>query len=279
MLIVGVIGSGCYRLGGFLLPATHLAAVAGMTAVLSLTDLLAHRRSRFTWSVFLISLVLMGGSLGRGGMLGAAVSMIIVLAAFRRIRLAVGLGCAAALVFLIAPGLLDLSWELLSRRQDSYQIATITGRVPLWQKAIELIEMKPVLGWGYVSGSRVAFLSAFKGWPAVHTHNVFLEILVTLGALGLCILLGALWNIYAGAVKLLRAGWNASRPAPHQLASLKSLALVTLLTVAGMFDAGYAGAPRFEAVIMIGAVFTVDLLRRHAAGAAPVVATSADIGS
>jgi hypothetical protein len=89
-----------------------------------------------------------------------------------------------------------------------------------------------------------------------------------------------LWSIYAGTLKILNSGWNASRPEPRHLVSLKSLALVTLLTVAGMFDAGFAGAPRFEAVIMIGAVFTVDLLRsRRVTDGAPAAATPALIGS
>ncbi len=255
--------TGILRLGGFLLPATQLAAVAGMAAVLALTDILAHRRSRFAWAVFLCSLALMGGSLGRGGMLGAAISMIIVLAAFRRMRLAVALGCAAGLVFMVAPGLLDLSWEILSRRQDSYQIATITGRVPLWQKAIELIQMKPILGWGYVSGSRVAFLIAFKGWPATHTHNAIVEILVALGAVGLCILLGLLWRTYSSLIRALRAGWRTINSSQSALLALKALSLVILLTIEGMFNAGFAGAPRFEASILIGAAFAADQLRAH----------------
>ncbi len=255
--------TGIFRLGGFLLPATQLAAVAGMVSCLALIDVLNQRRLRFSWVVLALSVGMMGASLGRGGMLGAAVSMLVVLCAFRKARLAVALAGAIGLMFVLAPGLLDLSWDILSRRQDQYQLTTITGRVPLWQKAIELIQMKPILGWGYVSGSRVAFLVAFKGWPATHTHNAILEILVTLGVVGLCILLGLLWGMYSSLIRALRAGWNTINSNQSALLALKVLSLVILLTIEGMFNAGFAGAPRFEASIMIGAAFAADQLRVH----------------
>ncbi|HET6374330.1 MAG TPA: O-antigen ligase family protein, partial [Candidatus Polarisedimenticolia bacterium] len=190
--------TGVRRVGGYLLPATQLSAIAGMAAVLALIDILSKRKTRLTSFVFVGSLGLMAASLGRGGMLGAAVAFILVLAAFKRVRLAVVAGLIVVVLFVAAPGLRQLSWELLTRRQDQYQMQSLTGRVPLWEKAVELITMKPFFGWGYVSGSRVAFLSAFKGWPAVHTHNAFLEVLVTLGMTGGAILLAMLWKTCMG---------------------------------------------------------------------------------
>jgi O-antigen ligase len=255
--------TGIFRLGGELLPATQLAAVAGMVSSLALIDVLNKRRPHFSWPVLVLSVGMMGASLGRGGMLGASVSMLVVLCAFRKARLAVALAGALGLLVVLAPGLMDLSWDILTRRQDQYQLTTITGRVPLWQKAIELIQMKPILGWGYVSGSRVAFLSAFKGWAAIHTHNAILEILVALGVVGLCILLGLLWGIYSSLMGSLRAGWRSINSSQSGLLALKVLSLVILLTIEGMFNAGFAGAPRFEASIMIGAAFAADQLRVH----------------
>lgn len=251
--------TGIWRLGGYLLPATQLSAVAGMTVVLGLIDILAGRRDRNTLIILSGAGGLMLLSLGRGGMLAAGLATALTLFLFRKVRLAVVMCVVAGTVFLLTPSALDISWELLSRRQEMSEITSLTGRVPLWWKSIDLILEKPILGWGYVSGSRVALLTQFRYWPASHSHNAFLETLLTLGVIGCSILLLMLWRTIIGAVSLLRQPGTAEHTA-IRLALIKSTALVVFLLVEGTLNAGFGGAPRFEATIMIGSVFCIDHL-------------------
>ena len=254
--------TGIWRAGGILLPATQLAAVAGMASVLSLTDILARRKGRYSWLVFAGSSLLMVLSLGRGGMMAAGAGIVVVLVVFRRLRLAVTFGLVLGVVFLATPSAMDASWDLISRRQQMSELTSLTGRVPLWWKSIELILEKPLLGWGYVSGSRVALLTAFQYWPASHSHNFLLEILLTLGIVGCVLLLAMICKTIIGVLTSLRS-MRIANPTHQDLVSLKTLVLVVFLLTEGMLNAGFSGAPRFEAVILIGCTFCADHLRRR----------------
>jgi len=179
-------------------------------------------------------------------------------------RAAAAVCLGLAVVFLAFPGFFDFSIELVTRRQSESQLLSLTGRVDLWETALDLIAQKPILGWGYVSGSRIALLSAFRYWAAPHAHNAFLEILLNLGIIGTLALLGSLISPVLVYLRLLRRGHRGATTFP-QIASLKMLAFLVLFTIDGMSTAGYGGAPRYESTIRIGAAFSADLLRRHAA--------------
>ncbi len=254
--------TGIWRVGGYLIPSTQLATVTGMVIVLTVIEVLHKRATRFHIPVFSVSLVLLLSSIGRAGIFATCCTVGFVLTAFRRKRVGVALACAAGIVFLVMPGLLDLSWEIASRRQQTEEMTSLTGRIPLWGLSLEMIAMKPFLGWGYVSGGRVDLLSATGNWPTSHAHNVFLEMALSLGLVGFVLLGRLLWKTFSGVIEFLRAHWNPANPDPLSLAALKVLSLVLLLTLSGMFDAGFSGPPRYEMSILIGCVFSVDLLRQ-----------------
>lgn len=253
--------TGIWRLGGYLLPATQLSAVAGMTVVLILIDILSGGRNRNNLIIMSGAGGLMLLSLGRGGMLAAGVATALSFFLFRKVRMAVVMCVLAGTVLFLTPSAVDVSWELLSRRQEMSEITSLTGRVPLWWKSFDLILEKPVFGWGYVSGSRVALMTQFRYWPASHSHNAFIEVLLTLGIFGCSILVLMLWRTLMGAASLMRQMGTAV-PTAVQLALIKSVALVVFLLVEGTLNAGFGGAPRFEATIMIGCVFCIDHLLR-----------------
>lgn len=88
---------------------------------------------------------------------------------------------------------------------------TLTGRTPLWDAVLENVWLHPLLGEGYdafwVAGNRRAeYLIGAVGWDAYTAHNGYLEVLNTLGFVGLGLLLWAAWVSVRYAWRSLSAG-------------------------------------------------------------------------
>ncbi|NUM52746.1 MAG: O-antigen ligase family protein [Candidatus Hydrogenedentes bacterium] len=71
--------------------------------------------------------------------------------------------------------------------QDLDGAMALTGRLPLWEQLIEYAAARPLQGYGYGSFFTVAHIreiTARQGWPIAECHNVFLEVLMGLGIVG-----------------------------------------------------------------------------------------------
>jgi exopolysaccharide production protein ExoQ len=74
---------------------------------------------------------------------------------------------------------------------------TLTGRIVLWQRALDSIAQQPILGVGYQAFWQVGNWSAevlwlyakIEGKYGYHFHNTYLQVAVDLGAIGLSIFL------------------------------------------------------------------------------------------
>ena len=256
--------TGILRLGGYIIPATQLSAICGMVVTMNLVDVFSGRRHRFTMPLMISSALVMILTLGRSGMIATMLALGFVVLYYRRTSRLLVLCLIAVMLAVAIPGSTDTAWDIISRRQTAEQIGSLTGRVQLWETAIELILERPFFGWGYVSGSRIAFLTAFRWWPAIHTHNAFLEILLTLGLAGASIVVLLLVSTFSYVIRSLRE--NGAEPNSSTRDSLvKMLALLILITADGMFTSGFAGAPRFEAVTLIGAALCIGTYRQASA--------------
>jgi len=69
--------------------------------------------------------------------------------------------------------------------------ATLTGRTNIWAMAIESIEAKPLLGYGYNAFWNVApeadRISNILHWKVPHAHNGFIDLTLQLGFVGLAL--------------------------------------------------------------------------------------------
>ncbi len=73
-----------------------------------------------------------------------------------------------------------------SRSGDASEITTGTGRSYIWKTSIELINQKPLTGWGY--GSPVFILPQYAdviGHSPAHAHNMLLQVLFSVGYPGM----------------------------------------------------------------------------------------------
>ncbi|BCS89115.1 hypothetical protein PSDVSF_23570 [Pseudodesulfovibrio sediminis] len=87
-------------------------------------------------------------------------------------------------------------------RQESND-ATLTGRVTVWEKSIEMIALKPWLGSGYTSFSSDLTADFFTEFIAPHAHNTWINVSFELGLIGASMLtafllfgLLHLWRVY-----------------------------------------------------------------------------------
>ncbi len=253
--------TGILRLGGNILPAVSLAAVAGLALLLSLTRILRSHRSSLTRWIFGGSAILLLSSLGRGGILGTVVSSLVSLFLFKRLRVAVALALCLTLLVAAFPSLIDSAYTLITRRQTSTELMSLTGRNVIWANSLEMISERPILGWGYVSGSRFGLSNSYL-LAAAHSHNALLEIMISLGLVGAVLLFTVVGMTYFGMIRILRRpGTGDVRPIACEL-----MCVLVFLSVIGLFTPSFADAPRFETALFIGIVFSTDILLASSRG-------------
>lgn len=87
---------------------------------------------------------------------------------------------------------------------------TIAGRTTLWLEVVRFIKQSPMIGMGWTNSwpdnSALFTLLLEKGMPLHHAHNEFLNWLLTLGVIGLILVLWIYGSMIVGGVKLINSG-------------------------------------------------------------------------
>lgn len=177
---------------------TGLGQVAAVSALLALTLLVASNPSRrlgaaLTGSV-LLSILVVALTQSRIPLLaifvgGAAVIILKSPSGVRGVAtLFIGSATVAALVLLSKP------LTSLALRDDIAvdELSNVSGRSEAWALAIDLIAEKPFLGYGFASGDDLFLNDLLVGnitWFPRHSHQLFLELLTSLGFIGLALFL------------------------------------------------------------------------------------------
>jgi exopolysaccharide production protein ExoQ len=86
---------------------------------------------------------------------------------------------------------------------------TFTGRTILWEYVVQMIQQRPILGYGYQGFWRgldgpSAFVVDAVSWAVPHAHNGFLDLTLNLGIVGLSIFLLSFLMSTIRAVRWLR---------------------------------------------------------------------------
>ena len=158
----------------------------------------------------------MGGltlTLARGGIIGAAVSLIVLLAwpPFRRI--AVPLLAILAIAVTFNFNSIQEAKEVTLVRE---RLSTITSpggvqentRFGIWRKSLPMVAERPWLGVGegnYSKASPGFGLLDIGGLHYDHAHNTFLTIAIETGLIGLALFVLFLWSAARSALRALRA--------------------------------------------------------------------------
>jgi O-antigen ligase len=119
----------------------------------------------------------------------AALILAITLAGFVRLsptKLAtVFLGVCSGIVFLSIVDINEI-FAMLARSGNASEITSATNRTIIWSTVLDLAAERPLLGYGYGSGTFVLpAKSDVIGFPVTQAHNAFLQVLLVSGIVGL----------------------------------------------------------------------------------------------
>jgi len=134
-------------------------------------------------------------------------------------------------LIVVSPEFTDSVTHTFTRGHDETNITSLDGRVSIWTAALKAFEQSPILGSGYAT-------YPIRIEAGGHFHNMFVELAVTTGILGLIPVLILLGSIVTRLVKVFSRHLNGAMP--YQLVSLDALLLGTVLIVSEMTTAGAA---------------------------------------
>ena len=83
-----------------------------------------------------------------------------------------------------------MSAAKLGRQQETGEVTSLTGRIPIWRELRYDIAERPLFGYGYGcfwTGPRVYYLSALLDWEFDHAHSIYLQTILNLGLIGLAL--------------------------------------------------------------------------------------------
>jgi exopolysaccharide production protein ExoQ len=126
----------------------------------------------------------------RSSMVGAAAGLLVYYLLTRSLAkktFAMMAFAISALLLCLSEGL-NSSIAFLTRNAEG--ASDLTGRIPLWKLAATFVNRKPMTGYGYQGFWTVANVDYFSSelhWTISAVHNGYLETVLTLGYIGLCL--------------------------------------------------------------------------------------------
>ena len=168
LVIVGLYYREFHRYHRLFVPATALT----MTAVLIMTN------SRSSMAMVVV-------------ILAAAYAL-----NWRRLYLLVLVASLGALALLVLAPFGDQIAGLISRSGSTEEITSLTGRTAIWDAVLVLSAERPWIGYGY--GSSIFLLpqnESLVGFSVGHAHNLFLQLLLTTGWIGVILFAAAFFSV------------------------------------------------------------------------------------
>lgn len=129
---------------------------------------------------------------------------------------------------------------------------TFTGRTQIWEAAFQMIEKRPLLGYGYSGfwqgwNSPSELILSVTSWAAPNSHNGFLDLCLDLGFVGLVVfMLGLLVN-FIRAVKQARLSKTAE--------DLWPLVIITSTVLFNLNESAILKQNDFSWILYVLAVF------------------------
>lgn len=147
---------------------------------------------------------------------------------------------------------------LLGRDADTADPRKLTGRLPIWSKAIEEFSDRPIVGFGYGafwSKKRLEKYERLNGWALTHSHSAYIEALVNVGTIGFILGLGI-------ALFAFHRFWQLKSDFDQQLAGNVCFAILTLAFLAGFTEIAFIG-DGYEAWVLASTLGFACFSGRH----------------
>lgn len=176
-----------WRLNGIMMNAQRLCLLTGMALILQMALWGNSESSKPKgWAIFLTFTTMMA-TRTRAFSTFAILSVFTVY--FWKIK---SLWIKTSLFFVAIVGVLIISFApdavmgLYSREESND--ATLTGRTTIWEKSIEMIYDKPIIGYGYTAFDSPLTAWFFEDYQAPHAHNTWINTAFETGFVGLFLL-------------------------------------------------------------------------------------------
>ncbi len=208
---------------------------AAIVFLVSMNRLFAKEgRPQLYWLGLVVSAALLLGSQSRSPLGTLLVAAGVLLALYTRWDLAVAAGLAGAVVALTPAA--EALRAFLARGQGALELATFSGRVTIfWRPAFIAISEKLVVGWGAFTGGRYVVTPTLGGSANLlgssSVDNVYLEVLLGTGFVGLAMILVAVWRTLTSLAVATRL---QSSPALVTVAK-ECFAVALFIVIRGLF--------------------------------------------
>ena len=222
----------------FMMGANTIGVVAALLSLSALSRFMCLLRFRYL-VLFGAFMALCYMARSRTGFIVFALGLL-VLTAFlcrmpsrRLITIASGvlLGVLVIGLCLVSPEFSDTVTYTFTRGHNETNISSLDGRVSIWTAALNAFEQSPILGSGYAT-------YPMRIEAGSHFHNMFVELAVTTGILGVIPILILFALLTARLVKLFSC--HISEAMPDHVSPLDALLIGTVLIVSEMTTAGAA---------------------------------------
>jgi O-antigen ligase len=226
-------GGTVLRLSGIFGSPNNLGRAAALAILLAI--ILAYYLSRWQFILIIGIVSLVSGvclylSGSRASTLGLVLGVAVVLMRRRPwwAIITVVLSFCGVLVLILMPELRSDLFSSISRSGRVNEVTTLTGRTEIWSWVLRKILDAPMIGYGFASTREVipaGYIGSF-GWTTTSAHNMWLQVWITTGALGL--LFVVLSQVYSIGQFIVR---------PHLIRD----GVLTFIVAIGLFEAGPFG--------------------------------------
>lgn len=234
--------SGNYRFSGTLHPNTQglsLAALCLSTFCIARESDWKKQGYLVLFGIAFVFLLITKSRTSLAGVL-LAVTLILTLRTRSEWKWSVGLGalwCVTAAALFVMLFNIDVQDQLtqmalLGRKE---QAESLTGRLPIWTVLSDYVVHRPILGYGYDSfwtPDRIETVSHEIQWGLKEAHNAYLDCVLSVGLIGLCLVLVGVFHMLRRAyVQYLQTG----HPLCGFLFGMIVFGLINACTESGMF--------------------------------------------
>lgn len=230
----GIMGGRFWR--GIYIHKNAMGRMMAMCAIILLLLTFSNRKYRWLTGIGVgLSVGLLLLSQSKGALI-VFISLLALLPLYNALRWNYTIAVPFSIVVIIVSAI-GLTW-LVSESETVLgslgKDATLTGRTDIWAAALDMINQRPVFGYGYgafwlgLESEYSAYVWNYAGWEVPNAHNGFIDLTLDLGYLGISVfLLGFLMN-YLQAVK-----WALLT---KTLEGIWSLEYMTLILIASQSD-------------------------------------------
>lgn len=180
------------------------------------------------------------------------------------LRLALGLAVVSMVIALLGVDVLGTATPIVLRGEQTVDLETLTGRVPLWEELLTPASENLWTGVGFGAfwtPERMADIESAVGWPAVSAHNGFIDEILATGLPGLVLLFGALVTALRALARRARQG-NA-----FALLAAVWLGCYLLLNVMSALTQDLFQFPFYSALVLAFAAFTTGSIGEDSSSA------------